>query len=106
MKQYIVFLYLVTTIATVAILVVVYNYWKPLKSSGLKTEEGFEAEAKRAEAKPIGIPNIMNILRRTTGRLVDIDMWKKHMILKNMTPVEMARYHLKSQSKAEDAQAT
>jgi hypothetical protein len=34
---------------------------------------------------------------------MDINMWKERITMANMTPIELARYYIKSNAKSEDA---
>jgi hypothetical protein len=58
--------------------------------------EGFENEENPLVA-------VMGTIRRMSTRLMDINMWKERIVMSNMTPVELARYHIKSMTKSEDA---
>ena len=62
-----------------------------------RSTEGFENE----EGNPL--ITVMGTIRRMSTRLMDIDMWKERIVMSNMTPVELARYHIKSMTKSEDA---
>jgi len=58
--------------------------------------EGFENEGNP-------LITVMGTIRRMSTKLMDIDMWKERIVMSNMTPVELARYHIKSMTKSEDA---
>jgi hypothetical protein len=46
---------------------------------------------------------VMGTIRRLSGKLMDISMWKERITMASMTPVELARYHIKSSATSEDA---
>ena len=46
---------------------------------------------------------VMGTIRRLSSKLMDISMWKERITMANMTPVELARYHIKSTATSEDA---
>jgi hypothetical protein len=60
-------------------------------------KEGFE----NVEENPL--VTVMGTIRRMSTKLMDINMWKERIVMSNMTPVELARYHIKSMTKSEDA---
>jgi hypothetical protein len=73
-----------------SIILLVRYLWKYLHI------EGFNNESSSLES-------IMALIRRTSSRLLDLNMWKERIIMSSMSPVELARYHLQSSAKSEDA---
>lgn len=59
--------------------------------------EGFSTQNTTTNA----LLNLMSQLKRVTGTLTNVDMWKDRIEMASMSPVELARRYLKSQSKAE-----
>jgi len=62
---------------------------------------GIPAEGFENEENPL--ITVMGTIRRMSTKLMDMNMWKERIIMSNMTPVELARYHIKSMTKSEDA---
>ena len=93
MKQYAFLKLAITTILTIVLIVLFFRRQK--------LKEGFE------DGKEINpLDGIMTLIRRTSGRLMDIEMWKERIFMSKMSPMDLARHHLKSQAKSEDAQTT
>lgn len=82
--------YLIAIIIITAIITLLGGLWY-LK---MNRNEGFENE----NENPLG--SIMSLIRRTSTRLLDIDMWKERILLSKMSPTELARYYMKT--KVED----
>lgn len=75
----------------------------------MKTKEGFESAKEEplprsgAAMEPHPLVGVMGTIRRLSTKLMDISMWKERIAMSNMSPVELARLHLKSIATSEDA---
>jgi hypothetical protein len=61
-------------------------------------KEGFENVDDKSP-----LVTVMGTIRRMSTTLMDINMWKERITMANMTPIELARYYIKSNAKSEDA---
>ena len=65
----------------------------------MRANEGFE---NADDTNPI--TKVMEVIRRLSTTLMDTNMWKERILMSNMTPVELARHHLNSTAKTENAE--
>ena len=84
-------LFLVTLLTTIMTLFGVYWYVQTNK------KEGFE----NVEENPL--VTVMGTIRRLSTTLMDVNLWKERITMSSMSPVDLARFHLNSIAKSEDA---
>lgn len=87
--------YLITVLLVTVIIFTIFTVHRKI--------EGFDGE-ENTPSNPLD--SVMKLIRRSSSRLLDIDMWKERILMSSMSPMDLARYHLKSHAESEDGQTS
>ena len=85
-------LLVLSTLLTIGL---VYWYF----TSQMKRSEGFQDGGKMPLVEQANLLQILGTIKRLGGQLMNVSMWTERMALAKMSPTELARKHLNSNSK-------